>query len=448
MARVLGSIYALESRFNDAEASFLLARDIRRRISDTVGEARTSASLGLLYNAQARCDEALECFKFAYNIFSFWDMEHEIADTFMGLGEVFRLRGMHNNAERIFKKALEIYIGMDDDAGKTAALCEIDNETLCHDVYSSRDTVASDDIWEFSSDEDWDATSPRNDLEGGSERPGDSATIKELIEPVDRGAENDLEALVAPIASMPFSVNGHFGDVFEGTHRTLGRVALKRPRISGKGYDDDVIRRFEREAATWRRLRHRHILEFIGTMKRDGHVYILCETADAVNYLHTEAVVHGDIKAGNILISNEGSALLCDFGLTRMMDAKTSTCMKGAGSVRWMSPELWDTASRSFESDVYAFGMTIAEVLSGKEPFPHLSNTMAVMRAVMMEDERPLREPTSSLDGLPYECAWDVAEACWPAKPSDRIPMAEAFQRLCTMGGTSPHGPILFCENH
>ncbi|KIO16038.1 hypothetical protein M407DRAFT_86470 [Tulasnella calospora MUT 4182] len=151
--------------------------------------------------------------------------------------------------------------------------------------------------------------------------------------------------------------------------------------------------RFEREAATWRRLRHRHILEFIGTIKRDGHVYIvspfidngtlmeyvsrkpkvdklrlLCETADAINYLHTETVVHGDIKAGNILISREGFALLCDFGLTRMMDAKTSTCMKGAGSVRWMSPELWDNLPRSFESDVYAFGMTIAEVSTRSKP--------------------------------------------------------------------------------
>lgn len=93
----------------------------------------------------------------------------------------------------------------------------------------------------------------------------------------------------------------------------------------------------------------------------------LRETADAVNYLHTEGVIHGDIKAGNILIGRDGSALLCDFGLTRMTDARTSTCMKGAGSMRWMSPDLWDNASRSFQSDVYAFGMTIAEVRKNQQ---------------------------------------------------------------------------------
>ncbi|KAG9043121.1 hypothetical protein FS837_009980 [Tulasnella sp. UAMH 9824] len=104
--------------------------------------------------------------------------------------------------------------------------------------------------------------------------------------------------------------------------------------------------------------------------------------------------------------------------------------MKGAGSVRWMSPDLWDNASRSFESDVYAFGMTIAEVLSGKEPFPHLLTMAAIMMAVITEGKRPVKDPLSSPDGLPYETAWQVADACWQTSPSDRIRMSEAFQRL------------------
>ncbi|KIO22282.1 hypothetical protein M407DRAFT_79388 [Tulasnella calospora MUT 4182] len=269
---------------------------------------------------------------------------------------------------------------------------------------------------------------------------------------VNTHAETDLDVLVVSISSVAFSVNGHFGDVFEGTHKTIGRIALKRPRISATGCDDS---RFEREATTWQRLRHTHILEFIGTLKRDGHIYIvspfidngtlveyvkrkpkankvrlICETADAVNYLHMEGVVHGDIKAGNILIGNDESALLCDFGLTRMADTRTSTCMKGAGSTRWMSPDLWNNAPRSSKSDVYAFGMTIAEVLSGKEPFSHLSTTTAVIFAVLTGGERPIKKPLSSIDGSPYDTAWQVAEACWHINPSDRICMSEAFQRL------------------
>ncbi|KAG8910965.1 hypothetical protein FRC00_007248, partial [Tulasnella sp. 408] len=197
---------------------------------------------------------------------------------------------------------------------------------------------------------------------------------------------DDIGLAITWLSSMPVNVNGHFCDVFEGIHVAVGKVALKRPRISMADYYDGVARRFEREAATWRRLRHPHILEFLGTFKRDGHIYfvspfinngtlvdyitvspdvnrirLLRETADAVQYLHEEGVIHGDLKASNILIDDNGHSLLCDFGLTKTVDSRTSTAMRGAGTFRWQSPELWEDAPKTFESDVYAFGMTIAE---------------------------------------------------------------------------------------
>lgn len=52
------------------------------------------------------------------------------------------------------------------------------------------------------------------------------------------------------------------------------------------------------------------------------------------------------------------------------------------------------------------------------------------MMAVMAEGKRPGKEPLSSPDGLSYETAWQVAEACWQTSPSDRISMSEAFRRL------------------
>lgn len=88
----------------------------------------------------------------------------------------------------------------------------------------------------------------------------------------------------------------------------------------------------------------------------------LCEGADAINYLHESNVVHGDIKGSNILINDNGHSLLCDFGLTKMTQSKTSTTMRGAGTTRWQSPELWEDIPKSFASDVYAFAMTIVEV--------------------------------------------------------------------------------------
>ena len=84
--------------------------------------------------------------------------------------------------------------------------------------------------------------------------------------------------------------------------------------------------------------------------------------AEAIAYPHTSEMIHGDIKAANILIADDGHAMLCDFGLMRHDHVITSTALVGSGTLRWQAPELWDGAHKSFQSDVYAFGMTIAEV--------------------------------------------------------------------------------------
>ncbi|KAG8898475.1 hypothetical protein FRC01_010897, partial [Tulasnella sp. 417] len=243
-------------------------------------------------------------------------------------------------------------------------------------------------------------------------------------------AEDDIGRLITSISPQPICINGRFGDVFRGVHKTVGEVALKRLRIGGTGTDDQVIRRFEREADTWRRLEHPHVLKFLGTYKPDAHLYfvspfakngtlleyvhdrpainrvqLLCETADAVDYLHRESIVHGDIKANNLLINESGHVMLCDFGLAKSTYAQTSTALKGAGTFRWQSPELWDNAPRTFASDVYAFSMTIVEVLTGLPPFSHLENEVSIILAVYQKDERPVMMPIE-FNGVSYKTAW------------------------------------------
>ncbi|KAG8910858.1 hypothetical protein FRC01_006086, partial [Tulasnella sp. 417] len=210
---------------------------------------------------------------------------------------------------------------------------------------------------------------------------------------------DDIGSLIVSVSQDPIKINGHFCDLFEGVHTTAGRVALKRPRIGGTGYDAAVIR--------------------------------LYEAADAVSYLHDSKVIHGDIKGSNILINDSGKSLLCDFGLTRVTQSKTSTAMRGAGTVRWQSPELWEEdIPKSFGSDVYAFAMTIVEIITGDVPFAHIRNETSLIIAVMQKDERPLKAPLKSPSGMSYLNAWDVAEACWKKDPQDRMTMRAAFQRL------------------
>jgi serine/threonine protein kinase len=88
----------------------------------------------------------------------------------------------------------------------------------------------------------------------------------------------------------------------------------------------------------------------------------LREAASAVDYLHNLQLVHGDIKAANILVSDDGHALLTDFGLAKLSSGATSTGLSGAGTTRWQSPELFEGGRKTLESDIYAFGMLIVEV--------------------------------------------------------------------------------------
>ncbi|KAG8909379.1 hypothetical protein FRC01_006979 [Tulasnella sp. 417] len=189
--------------------------------------------------------------------------------------------------------------------------------------------------------------------------------------------DDDISYFITSVSAEPICVNGRFGDVFKGVHRTEGEVALKRLRIGGPGTDEQIIRRFEREADTWRQLEHPHVLKFLGTYRPGAHLYfvspfakngtvldyvrnrpginrvrLLCETSDAIDYLHRENIVHGDIKASNLLISDEGQVMLCDFGLAKSTYSQTSVTLKGAGTLRWQSPELWDGGPRTLASDV------------------------------------------------------------------------------------------------
>ncbi|KAG8901799.1 hypothetical protein FRB99_005099, partial [Tulasnella sp. 403] len=294
------------------------------------------------------------------------------------------------------------------------------------------------------------------------ERRRQSLSLVNSDSPIASRAIDDELANNITIESLhPINVSGRFCDVFIGQHPAFGRVALKRLRISTSGYATADVRRFFREADTWRSLNHVHILRYLGSFERDGHLYMVSpymengtvaewierhplqdrhhfltppinqvlETAAALEYLHDSNIIHADIKANNILVSPDDHALLCDFGLTKLMTSQTSTAMKGAGTVRWQSPELWDNLPKSFQSDVYAFGMTVYQILSGNVPFYTIELDITVVLAVI-RGERPPKEPQSSPTGVSYAPFWVVAELCWKAAPSERPSMSDVCKRL------------------
>ena len=83
-----------------------------------------------------------------------------------------------------------------------------------------------------------------------------------------------------------------------------------------------------------------------------------------LEHMHELGIAHGDLKGANVLLTENLSPLLCDFGLSRLLHIdRTSSDCRGLGSTRWMSPErLGSDEPRTFASDIYALGMTITEV--------------------------------------------------------------------------------------
>ena len=138
----------------------------------------------------------------------------------------------------------------------------------------------------------------------------------------------------------------------------------------------------------------------------------------------------------NVLVDRGGHACLHDFSLLMMVSDQSTpiSSFTEGGTVQWMSPELLDPERFSLkrshptkESDCYALGMVVYEVLSGQTPFA--PSTPAVVIWMVLEGRRPTRP--QGAQGRPFtDAIWGVLELCWKAQPSERTSVEAVFQSL------------------
>ncbi|KAG9044842.1 hypothetical protein FS837_007424 [Tulasnella sp. UAMH 9824] len=428
---LLGEVYCDLGQSVLAFTPFKEALKLYDCLNDEPAIAETSFRLGQLHRQRDQKPSAAQCWIKAKDIYSTTGDKGRLAETSYCLGKLRKEQNKIKEASTLFEVALSNYKSQEDEEGikKTQdALGEID--------------PSMKRLFKFEAEQ--------RSARSASIHNGDP-NRRESLYGGDSSAEPPEE-----ITNIVWHANGGFGDVYSGQHRTLGiKVALKKPLLGPiKSDHDDIIRRFKREAAVWEPLEHPHLLKFLGTYEKQGTLYLvspfvengcaieyvkdkpscnrvklLRETAAAVRYLHAKNLIHGDINGRNILISDSQSALLCDFGQTKEEHVITSAGQK-RGSAPWMSPERLLGGSRTRESDVYAFGMTIAEILTGKPPFWPIFLKDDIKEAVITRRDRPLKSPISSDEGKSYESTWEVAERCWKNNCSLRISMATAFDHL------------------
>ncbi|CUA71618.1 Tyrosine-protein kinase SPK-1 [Girardia tigrina] [Rhizoctonia solani] len=249
---------------------------------------------------------------------------------------------------------------------------------------------------------------------------------------------------------------GGFGDVHCGALQKGDKVAVKCLRMLGLNDGDDKhLKLAAHELYVWSKCRHRNILELLGVANYNNQIAMVSPwmangdlprylskypeadrydlVADAVAYLKDENMVHGDIKGANILVSENHIPKLTDFG-TSALSKYTLAFTRGNGSqpgmsLRWTAPEVFvEGQGNTFESDVYALGMTILEAFTGSVPYANLHDR-AVMGRLMQKV--PPERPEGCIGDKYGDALWILITSSWDTVPENR-PTAQWVRNILT----------------
>jgi serine/threonine-protein kinase len=209
---------------------------------------------------------------------------------------------------------------------------------------------------------------------------------------------------IAPGATLgPYRIidqigHGGMATVYKAYHAALDRyVAIKvlNPAIKD---DPNFLSRFQREARIVAKLDHPNIVPIFDFAIHEDTPYLVMRYIEgkplkailrgaplsltqtlilirpvvtALDYAHARGVLHRDIKPSNIIIGQDGQIYLADFGLARMMQSATSTLSQDSliGTPQYLAPEQAKNDPTDARTDVYALGVVLFEMLTGRVPF-------------------------------------------------------------------------------
>lgn len=204
---------------------------------------------------------------------------------------------------------------------------------------------------------------------------------------------------------------GGMSAVYRATDPNLRRpVAIKLIHSHLAG-DPEFVRRFEEEAAAVARLRHPNIIQ-VFDFNHDGDTYymvleflpgqtllekleqanqqrqllslsetmaIMIPLCDAVAYAHRQGMIHRDLKPANVMINPQGDPVLMDFGIAKIVGGESMTATGGViGTVAYLSPEQIRGQKPDHRADIYALGIILYQMITGRLPFQG-ENTAATM---------------------------------------------------------------------
>ena len=269
---------------------------------------------------------------------------------------------------------------------------------------------------------------------------------------------------------------GGMGEVYKARDTRLDRTVAIKVLPEHVASDPDLKQRFEREAKTISSLNHPHIctlydigsqdgidflvMEYLdgetlaqrltkGALPLDQALKVAIEIADALDKAHRQGITHRDLKPGNIMLTTAGAKLL-DFGLAKLkaghdapvgVSAPTVSAgltSEGAilGTLQYMAPEQLEGKDADARTDIFAFGMTVYEMVTGKKAFEGKSQA-SLIAAIMHVDPPAL----STLQPITPPALDHVVKTCLTKDPDGRWQTAGDVGRhlkWITEGGSQP----------
>jgi len=224
---------------------------------------------------------------------------------------------------------------------------------------------------------------------------------------------------------------GSYGSVWLALNGDTGELfALKEVRMgSSDKHRDESIEQLEQEVNVLSRLVHPNIVRYIGITREETALYIFLEyvpggsIASLVNrfgkfeenvirvytrqiliglaYLHSQRVVHRDIKGANILVEKSGRIKLADFGMAKVLE-RVSIGKSFKGSACWMAPEVIRQQNVGFEADIWSVGCTVYEMATGAPPWSDCSTQVQIIFKIASSSDIPDIPAHLSLEGQEF----------------------------------------------
>lgn len=249
---------------------------------------------------------------------------------------------------------------------------------------------------------------------------------------------------------------GAMGIVYKGVDPKIGRtVALKTLKTTGELPENQLVefkRRFSQEAQSAGRLNHPNIVTVYDVGEEEGVAFIAMEfikgkpldemisekqplsvdqivtimgqICEGLGYAHRNGVIHRDIKPANIVLTEDGSAKITDFGIAKITSTSATQTGTIMGTPSYMSPEQITGKSVDNRSDIFSLGAVFYELLTYEKAFPG-DNITTVMYRIVNENPSPVSAINLS---MPTQFN-PIIQKALAKNPADRYADAESMGR-------------------